>query len=103
MVAATKAEIARWFDQGVEFGATHMAVLCDDWDHEDMPDFIELVVGPEAKDLEFKINFPMSRAGNVRDYLTWRLAQNQHLLLMEVYDLRGDKAAQMAELRAMHW
>jgi len=36
-VAATKADIRRWFAQGRLLGWTHLIVVCDTFDHNDYP------------------------------------------------------------------
>lgn len=35
---ATRADLAQWFDEGVEQGATHMVVKCDDFEYRGNPD-----------------------------------------------------------------
>lgn len=38
-MAATRAEIAGWFDRGVKEGGAYMIVWCDDYDYTDYPSF----------------------------------------------------------------
>lgn len=35
---ATRADLTRWFDEGVERGASHMVVKCDDFEFRGSPD-----------------------------------------------------------------
>lgn len=37
----TRAEIARWFDDGVRRNATHMIVVCDTHSFEDYPVYVQ--------------------------------------------------------------
>lgn len=76
----TRELIADWFDRGVSKGATHMLVVCDTFDHTDYPVY---AMTDEACLKKFDAPGEMQR-------------------VMEVYDLRLDKAMQMAETRARH-
>ena len=40
-MGTTAEDIGRWFDEGVEEGATHMIVVCDTYDYEDYPVFVK--------------------------------------------------------------
>lgn len=40
-MAASKQEISEWFDSGVRQQATHMIVVCDTFDCEDYPVYVE--------------------------------------------------------------
>lgn len=81
-MAATKDEISIWFDRGVAQKATHMIVVCDTLDHEDYPCF----ANGDADAIE------------QHSYYDGKNMQR----VMEVYDLRANKAEQMGEHRAMH-
>ena len=81
-MAATRDEISNWFDRGVAQKATHMIVVCDTFDHEDYPCF----ANGDADAIE------------QHGYYDGKNMQR----VMEVYDLRADKAEQMGEPRAMH-
>lgn len=37
----TAADIKRWFECGVEIGATHMIVVCDTYDWDDYPSYVK--------------------------------------------------------------
>lgn len=37
----TRDDLRRWFDEGVEQGATHMIVACDTFDYEDYPVYVQ--------------------------------------------------------------
>lgn len=83
-MAATKDEISRWFDEGVESGATHMIVVCDTFDHEDYPVYVKDDEDVEKKHREYVNEKPMQR-------------------VMEVYSLKKNKQAQLDESRAFHF
>lgn len=74
----TQTDISRWFDRGVEQGARHMIVVCDTYDHDDYPVYTET----DSACLE-RVNTP-----------------GEMQRVMEVYDLRESKAAQLNERRA---
>lgn len=78
-MAATSEDISAWFDRGVEQKARHMLVVCDSFDHDDYP------------------VFTTTDADCLRRYKNPGEMQR----VMEVYDLRADKAEQMNERRAM--
>jgi hypothetical protein len=40
-MAASRNDIKRWFERGVEQKATHMIVVCDTFDHEDYPVYVK--------------------------------------------------------------
>ena len=81
-MAATWQEISSWFDEGAELGATHMIVVCDTFEYDDYPVFVE--PGKTARDVAGEYRGNMQR-------------------VMECYDLRMDKDTQMCEYRALHW
>lgn len=81
-MAATRAEIADWFDMGAELRATHMIVVCDTFDWEDYPVFVR--EGEDVREIESRFK------GNMQK-------------VMEVYNLSMDKTAQMAEHRAFNY
>ena len=39
-MATTREQIAEWFQQGQAQGATHLVVVCDTFDHEDYPVYV---------------------------------------------------------------
>lgn len=78
----TEAEIGQWFDRGKTEGATHLIVVVDTFDHEDYPVFA-------ASDEDCLRKYDEHDGPNMQR-------------VMEVYDLRGDRAAQLAEFRAFH-
>jgi hypothetical protein len=80
-MAASREDISRWFDQGSRQKATHLIVVCDTFDHEDYPVFVQ-----GAQECLDRYN-----------ELDGRNMQR----VMEVYDLRQPKAPQMDERRAM--
>lgn len=78
----TKSEISMWFDHGVLEGAAYMLVVCDTYDHEDYPVYA-------ADD-----------ATCMREFANCTEANMQRV--MEVYDLRLDKAEQMSARRVFN-
>ena len=78
-MAATRQNIEGWFDRGVAQKARHMLVVCDSFDYDDYPVFT--TTDDECLQ-RYKNPGEMQR-------------------VMEVYDLRADKAEQMNERRAM--
>jgi hypothetical protein len=75
----SKQDIAAWFDEGVSKGASHMLVICDTFDHEDYPVFVNTASECLQK---YKSPGEMQR-------------------VMEVYDLQAHKEQQLSERRAM--
>lgn len=82
-MAATRQEIAHWFDMGVQRGHTHMIVMCDTYDWEDYPVYLTL-------------------NQNAREVATQYDGHNMQRV-MEVYNLRMDRDAQLAEPRAFNY
>lgn len=82
-MAATREDIARWFDAGISQGATHMIVVCDTYDWGDYPVYVTPPEDARRKADEYR-----------------KKSMQQ---VMEVYDLNMDKAMQMAEHRAFHY
>lgn len=76
----TVQEIASWFDRGAANGASHMIVAVDRFDHEDYPVYVD-------------------EPDRVREEVS-RIETSSMQGVMEVYDLRADKLAQMLERRA---
>lgn len=80
---ATRAILIEWFDEGVELGAKWMIVACDTFSHEDYPAYI--------KD-QSKFNKEFKRLNDV----------NKMSRVMEVYDLKKPRDAQISEPRAFN-
>jgi hypothetical protein len=64
--------LKEWFDEGVKLGAAYMVVVCDTFDWEDYPVYCSSKERAEST---------ISSPGSMQK-------------VMEVYDLRADKAAQ---------
>jgi len=77
----TKSTIASWFDRGVAEGASHMIVICDTFDYEDYPVFVD--TAEEARD---RFNNP-----------------GEMQRVMEVYNLKMDKEAQLNQNRVFNF
>lgn len=80
-MAASRADIIRWFRDGVHYGQTHMAVFMDIMDYEDYPSYYNVAETPDIRA---------------------EVAKNPERL-MEVYDLRLPLDFQMSEHRAFHY
>ncbi len=78
-MTATKSDIQGWFERGVAKGASHMIVVCDTFDHDDYPVFVE----PD-EDVRGKI-----------DEYSGKNMQR----VMEVYRLSDDMGEQLSEHR----
>ncbi|MBI1957129.1 MAG: hypothetical protein HYS44_01585 [Candidatus Niyogibacteria bacterium] len=77
-MATTKEDIAGWFREGQQQGATHMIVACDTFDWEDYPVFV--MPGEDVRE-----------------------KAAEHEKVMEVYSLSQDMDAQLNEYRAFHY
>lgn len=84
-MAATRQDISGWFDGGVEVGATHMLVVCDEFDYDDYPVWVLPGDGKTVQEV-------------FEDY-SGRDMQR----VMEVYALHLDKEAQLNGHRAFHF
>ena len=83
-MAASKEDISRWFEEGIASGATHVIVVCDTFDHEDYPVFVD--------------------SGNEDVHARASEFDGKHMQrVMEVYSLSLDKAEQMGERSAFHY
>lgn len=81
-MAASKSEIAHWFDTGKKDGATHMIVVCDTYDWEDFPVYVY-------------------QGENVRDIVNNHTGVNMQKV-MEVYSLKKDKNVQLSSYRVFY-
>lgn len=79
-MAASKEQIGKWIERGIENGATHMIVVYDSWDYEDYPVYVYKHQSASAE----------VDARNGRDMLR----------VMEVYNLSMDIVSQLKEYRA---
>ena len=82
-MAATKQDIQRWLHEAPQ-GTTHMAVICDTFDWDDYPVYVEGGEDPHVKLLTYEKGENMTK-------------------LMEVYNLSMDLNKQMTEHRAFHY
>lgn len=82
-MSASREDISGWFDEGVKQGATHMLVICDQFDWDDFPVYI-----PEG--------FDAKKTADARN------GQNMERV-MECYNLRMDKDAQLKQTRAFNY
>lgn len=82
-MGTTRADIGRWFDEAKKAGATHMIIVCDEFDHGDFP--VRVMPGEDVREKAEKE----------------RCKQMQRV--MEVYSMSMDKDAQLAEHRAFHY
>ncbi len=72
----TAQQIGDWFDAGVRSGHRYMVVLCDTFDYYDYPVYCD----------EEKARKTLAEPGSMQR-------------VMEVYDLKSDKEAQLAQDR----
>ncbi len=82
-MTVTKEEISNWFNIGVELKATHMIVVCDTFDYEDYPVYVQ-----EDQNVH-KIEKESDHAEMQK--------------VMEVYCLTMDKEAQLDQTRAFNY
>ena len=80
-MSTSRDEIADWFDWGIEKGASHMIIVCDTFDYDDYPVFVNSV--EEARK---KVASP-----------------GQMQKVMEVYLLSGDKEEQLNQRRCFRY
>jgi len=73
-MAATRQDIERWFDRGLNSEDRYMLIVCDTYDHEDYP-----VYCLNESDARKRMESP----GNMQR-------------VMECYDLRADKKRQLS-------
>jgi len=83
MSAATKNDLIKWFQKGVRNNQSHMIVVCDTYDYDDYPVYINSL---EEFEEEYK-----------------RVISHSSETIMEVYDLKMDMDSQMNEDRAFHY
>ncbi len=76
-------DITRWLDEAAHSGATHLIVVCDDFDHDNYPIFV--MPGEDARERYDKVY-----ASNM-----------QHV--DEVYDMRMNIMRQRREQRALNF
>lgn len=79
-MAADRDQIARWYDKGIELGATHMVVVTDTYANpmEDYPQYVMPGIDARAFVAEIEKN-----------------GQAKFEKVMEVYNLAGDKEEQL--------
>lgn len=79
-MAASKKRIREWIERGITNGATHVIVICDTWDYEDYPVYVE-----PNESVETIVN----------RYMCSSMQQ-----VMEIYNLSKDIEEQLREYRA---
>ena len=83
MSAATMAVIRDWFDEAPST-ATHMIVVCDTFDYEDFPMYVN-GTADEVRDMSYKAN-----GVNMQK-------------VMEVYNLSKDREEQLSRFRCFEY
>ena len=81
-MAVGKKRIREWLERGIQTGATHVIVVCDKWDYEDYPVYVEKTESVETRMKRYNHS-------NMQE-------------IMEVYDLSMDIESQLNEFRAWH-
>lgn len=93
-MAVTKEEIRGWFETGKEMSATHMLVVCDEYDYECYPVY---VFADEETAKKYS-----DKTGTAQEiYAQVHRKNMQHV--MEVYSLAKSMEEQLNEYRAMHF
>ncbi len=82
-MAANKSQIEGWLRRGKEDGATHVIVVCDKYDYDDYPVFVE----------------PGENPREVADSYNAKSMQK----VMEVYDLNMDIEEQLSQRRVFNF
>lgn len=82
-MAVTCEEISMWFKNGQKRGATHMIVVCDEFDWTDYPVYV--LPGESAREKSAELDGKRMQK------------------VMEVYSLSMDMEAQLNEHRAFHY
>jgi len=83
MPAARKEDLIKWFQKGVRNNQSHMIVVCDTYDYDDYPVYINSL---EEFEEEYK-----------------RVFSHSSKTIMEIYDLKIDINLQMNEARSFHY
>jgi hypothetical protein len=81
-MATNRSEIQEWFERGVAKGATHMIVVCDTFDWEDYPVYVQ--------------------PGENVEEAAKRYDGREMQKIMKIYKLSDDMASQLSEHRAYH-
>jgi hypothetical protein len=81
-MGTSRDDIKGWFESGKKENATHMIVVCDEFDYDDYPVYAH-------DDTECLEQFDKFNGKNMQR-------------VMEVYDLRMDMKEQLDERRARH-
>ena len=79
----TKELISKWFETGVQQGATHMLVISDSFSYEYYPSYVAKGQDPREREQEY--------------------TTESMLRVVEIYDLRLPKEPQLDERRARHY
>ena len=82
-MATSKEAIRHWLKEGKKNGATHVIIVCDTFDYEDYPVYVE--PGQDVRKVAEEFN-----------------GKNMQKI-MEVYSLKLDIEAQLKEYRAFNW
>ena len=82
-MATEKSDIQRWLERGKEEGATHLIVVCDSFDYEDYPVFVNSQENVHEKESEYN-GKSMQR-------------------VMEVYNLSMDWDTQLNQFRSFNY
>jgi phosphopantetheine adenylyltransferase len=84
-MATTKEDLGRWFDVGVQEGATHMIVVCDSFSYDDYPVYVKPSENVRAK---------------YQEYLDGKHSMQR---VMEIYSLKKPKGPQFEQRRAFEF
>lgn len=81
-MAATREDIRGWIERGQKQGATHLIVVCDTWDWDDFPVFVQ-------------------PSQNVREVEKGHMGNMERV--MEVYNLSKDIEEQLNQDRSFNY
>lgn len=83
MSMTTTVELRAWLEEGKRQGATHMIVVCDTFDYDDYPVYVQPGTDVRVVETEYR-NRPMSK-------------------IMEVYRLDMNWESQLGAVRAFNY
>jgi len=79
-MAANEDQIRAWVNRGIKTGATHVIIVCDHWDYDDFPVYVD-------------------KGESVQERVAYYNGNNM-CSVMEIYNLSMDIEEQMNEFRA---
>ena len=93
-MAMNYCDFVAWFEEGKKLGATHMIIVCDTFDHEDYPVYVE--PGEDVRKKAFE--YGSDNGAGLPTVENEKMSR-----VMEVYSLSLPMKDQYEELRAFHF